>query len=227
MERDGTGVSGLGAVAAVTEWRWTARSAGRRSADTHRTRLDAGASDCRTVLESKEAWGCGARVVEKVGSGGGKKEASGTANPAGTGGSGSASRRSGWGIIVSFGASFFAQLSSTRDSLTRVEFCRCCPSPCSAPCFPSRQAAEAPYPTVVHPLVHTLFPSACGQLVEARTATGLVPATAVCPHSGPGLPSPALPAAGEARWLPAGARARAVSQRHLAVPPSADRSVQC
>src|SRR5262249_57577955 len=106
-----------------------------------------------------------------------------------------------------------------------VEFRLCAPCPCSAPASPSRQAAEPPSPTGLHPLVHPLFPSACGQLVAARTATGLVPATAVCPHSGPGLPSPALPAAGDARWLLAGARARAVSQRPLAVPPSADRSV--
>ena len=66
---------------------------------------------------------------------------------------------------------------------------RCLPTPCASPCAPSRQAAEASCPTAVHPFVHTLFPSACGQRVGASARAGAVPAAAVCPGSDPGLPS--------------------------------------
>ena len=66
---------------------------------------------------------------------------------------------------------------------------RCLPTPCASPCSLSRQAAEASCPTAVHPFVHTLFPSACGQRVGASARAGAVPAAAVCPGSDPGLPS--------------------------------------
>ena len=55
----------------------------------------------------------------------------------------------------------------------------CLPTACASPCAPSRQAAEASCPTAVPPLVHTFFPSACGQRVGASARAGAVPA-AVC-----------------------------------------------
>src|SRR5262245_20102863 len=56
----------------------------------------------------------------------------------------------------------------------------CLPTACASPCAPSRQAAEASCPTAVPPLVHTFFPSACGQRVGASARAGAVPAAAVC-----------------------------------------------
>ena len=95
-----------------------------------------------------------------------------------------------------------------------------CPAPRSSTCFPSRHHVKAPLMAPVRPLVLAVFPSTCGQLLAARTGVCSVSATVVCPASGAGLPSPALPAAGDVRWPAAGARARAVPQRPLAAPPA-------
>src|SRR5262245_16582672 len=81
-------------------------------------------------------------------------------------------------VVVSYACAFLC-VGSLRDF----------PPSCSFTCSPSKQAAEAPCPAVVPPLVHTLFPSACGQLVGASASAGTFIAAAVCPGNSHGLPS--------------------------------------
>src|SRR5215510_12511289 len=71
-------------------------------------------------------------------------------------------------VVVSYACAFLC-VGSLRDF----------PPSCSFTCSPSKQAAEAPCPAVVPPLVHTLFPSACGQLVGASASAG----TFIAPRS--------------------------------------------
>jgi hypothetical protein len=112
------------------------------------------------------------------------------------------------------------------DALPRLDAFRGFPPSCSSPCALSRQAAEALCPAAVHPLVHTLFPSTCGQLGGGSISAGAVPAAAVSRDSGPGPLSLALLAIGEARWPGAVAHARMDESVRQSAQRSADRSVQ-
>jgi hypothetical protein len=61
--------------------------------------------------------------------------------------------------------------------------------PCSrsSPCFPSMHATEVPLPAVLHLLIRSLFPNACGELRAGSTrAAGVMAAAAVCLGHGRG-----------------------------------------
>jgi hypothetical protein len=101
------------------------------------------------------------------------------------------------------------------------------PFPRSSTDSRTRRAAETPCAGAIRPPMRTLFPSACRPLVGASASAGSVTA-AVCPGSGPGLPSLARsnqPVAERCGGLLGLAHER--SQRYCqSAQPPADRSVQ-